>query len=262
MAHAETAPFIDHRGTERSGHIRRLHASIVAAMRVEVVSDLVCPWCYIGKRRFDNAVAQVAALSGSPAVTITYRAYQLDPGAPQYTAPEPVRDVYARKFGGVARADEILANVTAVARDEGITFNMHDAVRANTLRAHRLLKLVELESPLLQAAVNESIMAAYFTEGRNIADVATLIDCAARVGFSSSATTEQLVGDGISNGVSNGVSEGASSITARAVAADLLWAADRDITAVPTFVINDSFAVPGAQDTSTFVRLLTKMSNQ
>ena len=227
-------------------------------MRVEVVSDLVCPWCYIGKRRFDNALAQVAAPVNSPAVTITYRAYQLDPGAPQDTAPEPVRDVYARKFGGVARADEILANVTAVARDEGITFNMHDAVRANTLRAHRLLKLVELEAPSLQAAVNESIMAAYFTEGRNIADVATLIDCAARVGFSSSATTEQLVGDG----VSNGVSEGASSITARAVAADLLWAADRDITAVPTFVINDSFAVPGAQDTTTFVRLLTKMSDQ
>ena len=254
MAHSETAPFIDHRGTERSGHIRRLHASIVAAMRVEVVSDLVCPWCYIGKRRFDNALAQLAAPVSSPAVTITYRAYQLDPGAPQDTAPEPVRDVYARKFGGVARADEILANVTAVARDEGITFNMHDAVRANTLRAHRLLKLVELEAPLLQAAVNESIMAAYFTEGRNIADVATLIDCAARVGFSSSATTEQLVGDGISNG--------ASSITARAVAADVLWAADRDITAVPTFVINDSFAVPGAQDTNTFVRLLTKMSDQ
>lgn len=231
-------------------------------MRVEVVSDLVCPWCYIGKRRFDNALAQVAAQRvaplaapvNSPAVTITYRAYQLDPGAPQDTAPEPVRDVYARKFGGVTRADKILANVTAVARDEGITFNMHDAVRANTLRAHRLLKLVELEAPSLQAAVNESIMAAYFTEGRNIADVATLIDCAARVGFSSSATTEQLVGDG--------VSEGASSITARAVAADLLWAADRDITAVPTFVINDSFAVPGAQDTNTFVRLLTKMSDQ
>ena len=223
-------------------------------MQVEVVSDLVCPWCYIGKRRFDNALAQLAAPVSSPAVTITYRAYQLDPGAPQDTAPEPVRDVYARKFGGVARADEILANVTAVARDEGITFNMHNAVRANTLRAHRLLKLVELEAPLLQAAVNESIMAAYFTEGRNIADVATLIDCAARVGFSSSATTEQLVGDGISNG--------ASSITARAVAADVLWAADRDITAVPTFVINDSFAVPGAQDTSTFVRLLTKMFDQ
>jgi predicted DsbA family dithiol-disulfide isomerase len=227
-------------------------------MQVEVVSDLVCPWCYIGKRRFDNALAQLAAPVSSPAVSITYRAYQLDPGAPQDTAPEPVRDVYARKFGGVARADEILANVTAVARDEGITFNMHNAVRANTLRAHRLLKLVELEAPLLQAAVNESIMAAYFTEGRNIADVATLIDCAARVGFSSNATTEQLVSDDPLSGASSG----ASSITARAVAADLLWAADRDITAVPTFVINDSFAVPGAQDTNTFVRLLTKMSGQ
>jgi len=223
-------------------------------MRVEVVSDLVCPWCYIGKRRFDNALAQLAAPLNTPAVTITYRAYQLDPEAPQDAAPEPVRDVYARKFGGVARADEILANVTAVARAEGITFNMHDAVRANTMRAHRLLKLVELEAPLLQAAVNESIMAAYFTEGRNIGDVATLIDCAARAGFSSTATTEHLV--------SNGVCEDASSITARAVAADLLWAADRDITAVPTFVINDSFAVPGAQDTDTFVRLLTKMVDQ
>jgi predicted DsbA family dithiol-disulfide isomerase len=111
---------------------------------------------------------------------------------------------------------------------------------------------------LLQAAVNESIMAAYFTEGRNIADVATLIDCAARVGFSSNATTEQLVSDDPLSGASSG----ASSITARAVAADLLWAADRDITAVPTFVINDSFAVPGAQDTNTFLRLLTKMSGQ
>lgn len=222
-------------------------------MRVEVVSDLVCPWCYIGKRRFDNALAQVAAplaaLSDSPAVTITYRAYQLDPGAPQEST-EPVRDVYARKFGGVEQADKILANVTAVARDEGITFNMHDAVRANTMRAHRLLKLVQITAPLLQAAVNESIMRAYFTEGRNIADVATLIDCAARAGFASSATTEHLVNDG------------ASDITARAVAADLLWAAERDITAVPTFVINDSFSVPGAQDTDTFVRLLTKMAKQ
>jgi len=224
----------------------------VAAMRVEVVSDLVCPWCYIGKRRFDNALAQLAAQRAAPlntpAITITYRAYQLDPGAPQEMAPEPVRDAYARKFGGAERADEILANVTAVARDEGITFNMHDAVRANTLRAHRLLKLVELEAPLMQAAVNESIMAAYFTEGRNIADVATLIDCAARVGFSSSAITEQLVDH--------------DSITARAVAADLRWAADRDITAVPTFVINDSYAVPGAQDTNTFLRLLTKLASQ
>lgn len=222
-------------------------------MRVEVVSDLVCPWCYIGKRRFDNALAQVAAplaaLSDSPAVTITYRAYQLDPGASQEST-EPVRDVYARKFGGVEQADKILANVTAVARDERITFNMHDAVRANTMRAHRLLKLVQITAPLLQAAVNESIMRAYFTEGRNIADVATLIDCAARAGFSSSATTEHLVNDGVSD------------ITARAVAADLLWAAERDITAVPTFVINDSFAVPGAQDTDTFVRLLTKMAKQ
>jgi predicted DsbA family dithiol-disulfide isomerase len=221
-------------------------------MRVEVVSDLVCPWCYIGKRRFDNALAQLAAQRAAPlntpAITITYRAYQLDPGAPQEMAPEPVRDAYARKFGGAERADEILANVTAVARDEGITFNMHDAVRANTLRAHRLLKLVELEAPLMQAAVNESIMAAYFTEGRNIADVATLIDCAARVGFSSSAITEQLVDH--------------DSITARAVAADLRWAADRDITAVPTFVINDSYAVPGAQDTNTFLRLLTKLASQ
>lgn len=226
-------------------------------MRVEVVSDLVCPWCYIGKRRFDNALAQLAAPAITPAMTIDYRAYQLDPGAPQEST-EPVRDVYARKFGGVEQADKILANVTAVARDEGITFNMHDAVRANTMRAHRLLKLVQITAPLLQAAVNESIMRAYFTEGRNIADVATLIDCAARAGFSSSATTEHLVNDGVGDSGDND----ASDITARAVAADLLWAAERDITAVPTFVINDSFSVPGAQDTDTFVRLLTKMANQ
>ena len=222
-------------------------------MRVEVVSDVVCPWCYIGKRRFERALTHLASEGVTLDLQVRYRAYQLDPTAPLSSSTSraaPVREGYAKKFGGLQRADDILANVTAIAAKEGITFHMNRALRANTMRAHRLLKLVERDAPELQAAVNESIMQAYFTEGKDIADVDTLIACASRAAYDSPAIEQHLV------------SNDPADTVALAVADDLQWAADHDITAVPTFMINGSFAVPGAQDTETFVRLLRKIANE
>ena len=214
-------------------------------MRVEIVSDVVCPWCYIGKRRFEAGLAMLTAQGVTPDLSVSYRAFQLDPAAP-VGAPTPVRDAYAKKFGGADRADQILATVTRAAAAEGLEFHMDIALRANTLRAHRLLAFVGREQPSLQGEVNEAIMRAYFTEGRDIADPATLVACA-----SSTAIDDERLLSAIT---------GSNDEIARAVSGDLEWAAARDITAVPTFVINDSFAVPGAQDAPTFARLMKKMT--
>jgi predicted DsbA family dithiol-disulfide isomerase len=216
-------------------------------MRVEIVSDVVCPWCYIGKRRFDAALAMLASEGVTTDLTVSYRAFQLYPTAP-LDDPTPVREAYAKKFGGANRAEQILATVTQAAAAEGLEFHMDIALRANTLRAHRLLTFVGREHPHQQSAVNEAIMRAYFTEGKDIADPVVLVACASSTGIDA----ERLLR----------VITGSDDDIAAAVRADLEWAAARDITAVPTFVINDSFAVPGAQDAPTFARLIKKMTAQ
>jgi predicted DsbA family dithiol-disulfide isomerase len=218
-------------------------------MLVEIASDVVCPWCFIGKRRFDKALALLAETDPTIDVTVRYRSYQLDPTAP-LDNPTPVRETYARKFGGEHRAEQILTEVTRVAAAEGIEFRMHDAIRANTVRAHRLLKLVEAEAEQLQSAVNESIMQAYFSEGEDISLPETLLACAERAGFVNDESMARITSDD------------PAEVTLTAVHNDLQWARRHDITAVPTFVINDSFALPGAQEPETIARLMRRMSQR
>ena len=222
----------------------------MAAVRVEIVSDLVCPWCYIGKRRFDRAVYDLRHSGVELTLDVHWRAFQLDPTAP-FDSPEPVIEGYARKFGGYQRAGEILSHVTTTAAAEDITFDMQNAVRANTLHAHRLIAFVAQHQPELQGSVYESVMAGYFSEGLDIGDPRVLMNCAQRAGFVHTdldgiMTDRTTVADEWSARVHN----------------DIAWAAERDITAVPTFVINDAFVIPGAQDASTFARLLGKMHSQ
>ncbi len=107
-------------------------------MRVEIWSDVVCPWCFIGKRRFDNALQQLKDKGVTEPIEVVYKSFQLDPTAPVDQA-MPVVDAYAKKFGGQERAQQILAHVTKIAAADDITFNMEIAVRANTLLAHRAL---------------------------------------------------------------------------------------------------------------------------
>jgi predicted DsbA family dithiol-disulfide isomerase len=109
------------------------------SISVDIFSDVVCPWCYIGKRRFETGLAQIDDDLGVD-FTITYHAYQLDPTAAPGVA-TPVREAYAKKFGGPERADEILSHVTNAAAEDGITFHMDQALRANTLLAHRMIWL-------------------------------------------------------------------------------------------------------------------------
>ena len=215
-------------------------------MRVEIWSDVVCPWCYIGKRRFDTALGN---LGDEVEIEVVYRPYQLDPTAPPGVA-TPVSEAYAKKFGGPERAAEIIGHVTRVAAESGIEFAMDKAVRANTLTAHRALWFAEnhvgTEGAAGQSLLKERLLQAYFTDGRNIGDPDVVADCAADAGFDRADVAAFLDGDG-------GLGE---------VREMLAQAAAHGITAVPTFVIDGQWAIPGAQDVEVFERVLMKLAGR
>ena len=217
---------------------------------VEVWSDVVCPWCYIGKRRFaagvEQATEQLAADGVDLTVDVSYHAYQLDPTASPGVS-GPVVDAYAKKFGGYERAEAILANVTATAADVGLEFDMDRALRANTLLAHRVIWLAaQPGSPVAQDVVKERLLKAYFTDGLDIGDPDVLADCAAEVGFERAALMDFLDSD-------RGAGE---------VAGELQFAYENGITAVPTYVVDGKWAIPGAQEPETFAKVLYKMALQ
>ena len=204
---------------------------------VQIWSDVVCPWCYIGKRRFEAAIAELAH---EVDVDIVFRPYQLDPTASPGKA-GPVIDAYAKKFGGLERAQEIIDHVTAVAADSGIQFRMDRALRANTLLAHRLLWLAQATGH--QIALKERLLQAYFIDGLDTGDPDVLATCAADVGLDHDRVRAFLDSD-------DGVAE---------VRSELRTAAEMEITAVPTFVFDGRWMVPGAQDSETFVQVLRRV---
>lgn len=211
---------------------------------IDVWSDVICPWCYIGKRRFDAGLAQSRIDHPDVHFEVTYRPYQLDPtAAPGVSG--PVIDAYAKKFGGPERAREIIDHVSRTAADVGLDFRMDIAQRANTLLAHRLLWLAaQPGSPTTQDAMKERLLQAYFTDGAHIGDVDALADCAADVGFDHDDVVAFLDSD-------RGIVE---------VDAELRFAHENGITAVPTYVLNGMWAVPGAQEPDTFTQVLDKMA--
>ena len=217
---------------------------------VEVWSDVVCPWCYIGKRKFASGLAQVRAELAETGVDVafdvSYHPYQLDPTAAPGAA-GPVIEAYARKFGGPEQAAAIIANVSERAAEVGLEFRMDRALRANTLLARRLIWLAgRPDSPVAQDAMKERLLRAYFHDGVNIGDPEVLVDCAAEVGFDRDTVEEFLASE-------RGIDE---------VRAELDVAHDNGITAVPTYVVNGRWAIPGAQEAETFGQVLRKMADQ
>lgn len=210
---------------------------------VDVWSDVVCPWCYIGKRRFERALAE---LDGELDVEVRYRPYQLDPTAAPGTS-QPVFDAYVKKFGGPDQARAIIDRVTATAAGDGLGFRMDRARRANTLSAHRLLWWAEQPgTPVDQADVKERLLRAYFVDGLDVGDHDTLADLLVELGAERDEIVGFLAGDA-------GVAE---------VAALIRQAGDLGITAVPTYVVNGRWAIPGAQEPETFENVLRRVGEQ
>ena len=212
-------------------------------MRIEIFSDVICPWCFIGKRRFETAISRLRDRGVDVQVDYSFRPFQLDPTAPT-DSPTPAKDAYAKKFGGPERATEILDHVTSVAAQDNITFNMDIAVRANTFLAHRLLSYaLKQHGAAVQIPLKECIMDAYFTNGKNISDIDVLADCAESAGIDRTEAHTFLSGDEFVDEVRNEIAE----------------ATEFGVTAVPTFIINGQWSVPGAQDVEMFERIIERI---
>lgn len=210
-------------------------------MRVKIFQDLVCPWCYIGKSRFDEALAKVRLERPDLDVEICFGPFQLDPKAP-IGEPRPVIEAYAAKFGGAEKAQEILNRVTAAANQAGLEMNMGIAKRANTQLAHRLLLAIEASSARV---LLDGLYRAYFVDGQDIANHQTLNRLALDAGMDPEMINLVLNGE----------------LCQEQLRDELRLADEAGITSVPTFVFEDQWAVSGAQESDFFVRVMTKLAN-
>ena len=207
-------------------------------MQVEIFSDVVCPWCYIGKRRFEAALAHFAHADD---VTVTYRSFQLDPEAPARST-QSIEQHLAEKYGRtLEEAHEMNQRVTDLAADVGLDFHLENAQRANTFDAHRLLHLAAAHG--LQAELTERLLDAYFTQGALVSDHAELTELAVTAGLDRAEVAAVLVGDDY----------------AEEMRADLALAGQFGINGVPFFVFDRTYGVSGAQEAAVFTDVLTRV---
>lgn len=207
-------------------------------MKIEIWSDVVCPWCYVGKRRLETAMA---GFEHAEHVEIVYRSFELDPSAPQH-GHELSTGVIARKYGrSEAEMRQMQQQLIDLAAEEGLAFRLFDTVHTNTVDAHRLLHLaLESGGPALQRELKEALLSAYFEQARNIGDHDVLTEVAVATGLDAGRVAEVLASDEYAD----------------AVAADVAQARAYGATGVPFFVVDQKYGVSGAQPAETFSQVL------
>jgi predicted DsbA family dithiol-disulfide isomerase len=217
-----------------------------APTTIDVFSDVVCPWCYLGKTRLEAALASFEA-----EVTVRWRAFQLDPDVPHEC--RPLLPWLAEKFGGVDRARQAVAHVTSLAEAEGLHLDFDRALIANTFDAHRLLWFVDQPQtvfhgagPDTQAELADALHRAHFTEGLDISSLDVLVWVAERVGVDGDRTRQFLMS-----------TEGTADVRAQ-----IAHAHDVGITSVPTFVFAGKYAVTGAQNAATLRSVLAEVARR
>jgi len=212
----------------------------MTGIHIDIISDVMCPWCFIGKKRFEKALRQ---LDPAIAVTIQWRPFQLDPTLP----PEGKdRDTYlAEKFGGLERAKALYRNIEEAGAMEGIPFRF-DAigVSPNTLDAHRLIRWAQNAGEGVQARVVDRLFELYFLEGANIADYGVLLGVARECGMDASIVETLL----------------ASGADREAVEQEIALAQSMGVSGVPCFIIDNKYAVMGAQDPETIAGAISKIA--
>jgi predicted DsbA family dithiol-disulfide isomerase len=206
-------------------------------VHVEIWSDIACPWCYVGKRRFETALA---AFEHRDDVTVTWRSFELDPTAPREREADGATHL-AEKYGtSREQALAMHARMTDVAAGEGLEFRFDRARGGNTFDAHRLTHLAAAHG--LQDATKERLMRAYLTEGKPIGDPAALETLGVEAGLPEDEVRDLLAGDRF----------------AAEVRADEATAMQFGIHAVPFFVVDRALGASGAQPSEVFTELLRR----
>ncbi|MGQ0519710.1 MAG: DsbA family oxidoreductase [Actinomycetota bacterium] len=206
-------------------------------MKVEIWSDVVCPWCYVGKRRFEHALAR---FPHAGEVEVVWRSFELDPSAPTSGEVDLVGHLAAKYRVSRDEAEAMNERVTRAAADEGLAFRLDIARRGRTFDAHRLLHLAADRG--LQGQLKEALLAAYLTRGEPIAHHATLARVAESVGLDPAQVAEVLAGDAY----------------AAEVRADEREARDIGVDAVPFFLFDRSYTVSGGQPSGVLLDVLER----
>ena len=217
-------------------------------LTIDIVSDVVCPWCYIGKRKLEAALASPEA-AGLPPITIRWHPFQLNPDMP--SAGVPRKQYLEDKFGGPERAAEIYARVGAAGKAVGLNLNFEGIKQqANTLLAHALIAYAQ-QSPQNDSAntlgndVKERIMKAYFVDGQFIGSVDVLVDIAVAAGLQGPAVRELL----------------SDPAKCDAVAQADAQARHMGVSGVPFFIFNQKVAVSGAQEPAALLAAMQQALN-
>jgi len=204
-------------------------------MRVEIWSDVVCPWCYIGKRRFEQALS---AFAHRDEVEVVWRSFELDPGAPQERVGDYAEMLSAKYGFPVSQGQQMIDTMTASATQDGLDFHFETARVGNTFDAHRLLHLALDRG--VQDAVKERLLRATFTEGEPIGDHEALVRLGVEAGLDADEARDVLTSDRY----------------AAEVRGDEAQARAYGITGVPFFVVDGTYGVSGAQPAEAHAQVL------
>ncbi|MCW2840263.1 MAG: disulfide bond formation protein DsbA [Aeromicrobium sp.] len=207
-------------------------------VKVDIWSDIACPWCFVGKRRFETAAAEFAESGG--AVEVEFHSFELSPDTPVDFAGTEVDFLVAHKGMPPAQVEQMLGQMTELAATEGLAYDFAALQHTNTVKAHELLHFAKSKDRQLD--MSERLFAAYFEEGRHVGRIADLADLAAEIGLDRDEAHAALT----------------AGTYLPAVTADKEQAIAYGISGVPFFVVDGRFGVSGAQDPSAILQVLQK----
>lgn len=210
-------------------------------VKVDIWSDVACPWCYVGKRRFETALAGFSGRDDAPEVEIEYHSFELAPDTPVDFEGTEVDFLAKHKGMPAGQVEQMLGQMTAVAAAEGLAYDFDALQHTKTLKAHELLHFAKSRGK--QVEMKERLLKAYFEQGRHVGRVDDLAELAAEVGLDA---------DEVRTALENGDFEDA-------VEQDIAQARAYGISGVPFFVFNGKYGVSGAQDPAVFTQVLDQV---
>ncbi|MFO7689510.1 MAG: DsbA family oxidoreductase [Cryobacterium sp.] len=211
------------------------NASRTDVVKVDIWSDVQCPWCYIGKRKFEDAVGQFDGL-----VEVEYHSFELAPDTPVDFDGSPVEYLSQHKGLPINQVEEMLANVTGIAESVGLHYDYDSVHQTNTIKAHELLHYAKVHGRQLD--MKEALLKAYFVDGGHVGRIADLADLAAGIGLDRADVVRSLT----------------DNEHLAAVKADVAQANAYGIQGVPFFVIDQKYGISGAQAPEAFLQTLTQ----
>lgn len=210
-------------------------------LRVDIWSDIACPWCYIGKRRFEAGVAAFAEQHPDIEIEVESHSYELAPDTPDNYEGSEVDFLTTHKGMAREQVEEMLEQMTKMAALEGLEFNFDRLQHANTSRAHRVLHLAKSQG--LQAEMQERLFLAYFAEGRNLSDAVVLAELGEEIGLDAEEVHDAYNDEAYEE----------------AVERDITRARMLGVNGVPYFLFEEKYAVSGAQSAETFANVLEQV---